>query len=444
MRNKNPFAVRTAVFWLIFALLFALMARFYSDFPDYRSYQAIAGFYEEEAGGLDAVYLGSSNCYAFWNAPVAWHDYGLTVYPYTSPSQPFYAVEYLIRETRKTQPNAMYIVNVNAVEADDLDATSIHYLINYMPESEIREALMNHLADLLGYSAVDRLEFRFPWMRIRELWLDRLELGPVPGLDGLKGASTYENYLSGIEDISGIYRVNDRRAEIPEVLAESVRRLLDYCDREGIRVLFVVVPRAETSDEAVGRINAVCDMIRDMGGDVLDMSGLVDEIGIDLTQDFYNAKHSNVHGSVKFTNYLSEYLMEHYGLKDRQINAVHTSWDEAWLRWSEKAGAWLLDFELDASHRDYALAAPLNLTLKKGEGRTALRWSSVAGADGYAVYRKSGRAESWTKLGDAQRPAFEDAGIPQEGTCVYTVVPWRNMDGEVYYGNFNYSGVEAQ
>ena len=440
MKHTKTVAVRCAAFCAIFALLFGLMARALSHYPDYRCYQLVAGFYEEAEGSLDAVYVGSSNCYAFWNAPAAWHNYGLAVYPFASPSQPFYATEHLMREARKTQPDAMFIVNVNSVDEDDMSAASIHYLVNYMPDSENKAALIDYLADLLGYNAIDRLEFRFPWLRIRELWLSLIEDGPLPPLDGLKGASTYGNYLSGEEDISGGYDMPpDWTPELPEALEAAIVSLLDYCDETGVRVLFVSVPRVEDSGYSRGRIERACDMIRDRGYEVLDMSPLAAGMGLDLTRDYYNTKHANLHGSLKFTRYLSEYLIRHYGLKDRRGSDGYASWDQAWARYSSLAAPWMLDIEADMANRDYALPAPAGMT---ATDNGAVRWDAVAGADGCAVYRKVGETGAWTRLGDAEGDAFEDAAAPEGAR--YTVVPWREKNGEIYYGNFDYSGVGVE
>ena len=439
MRNKKAVILRCAAFWGIFALLFALMARTFASFPDYRSFQSVVGFYEEPENSLDAVYLGSSNCYAFWNAPLAWHNHGIRVFPYATPSQPFYATEYLMREIRKTQPNAVFIVNVNSVDADDLDATSIHYLVNYMPDSEEKAALTDYLADLLDYSTLDRLEFRFPWMRLRELWLDRVRNGGVPALDGLKGASVYNNYLKGNMDLSGAVKTTESRSGLPEALERAMHSLLDYCDNEGLRVLFVAVPRAEYTETSLARINAACDIVRARGFDLLDLTGGFNDVGLDLGRDYYDHLHTNVHGSIKFTEYLSDYLAERYGLADRRGEAGSEGWDDAWTRFADIAAPWALDLELNAAPRDYSLTAPFGLTAESDGSETVLRWDAVPGADGYAVYRKSGNKGGWEKLADTQETAFTDGGKE----CRYIVAPWRDTNGERAYGNFDYVGISA-
>ena len=445
MKQTKAIAVRVAAFWGIFALLLYPVTRVFAHSPDYRSYHTIGGFYKEKPNQLDAIYLGSSNCYAFWNALVAWHNYGLTVYPYASPAQPFYATEYLIRETRKTQPNARFIVSVNSVDADDLEACASHYLLNYMPESEEKQALTEYLSDLMDYSRLDRLEFRFPWLRIRELWYDRLKNGPLPEMDGLMGACTYPDYLYGYEDISEKYLLTDQRTPVPDDLVEATQNLLDYCDEAGVEVLFVSVPRAEKTGETMGRINTVCDIIRERGYEVLDLSDQAAAFGLDLTQDYYNTKHTNIHGSVKFTDGLCKWLMNRYdGLKDKRGDAAYAEWDDAWARYADIAMPWLLDIELDAAHRDWALPAPGDLKATAADGGALIRWTAAQGAEGYSVYRKTGDDGNWTRLADTAETEYEDAAGAPEGECRYTVVPWRTSEGETFYGNFLYDGVAPE
>ena len=441
MKETKTALFRAAVFWALFALALYPVTRVFSHHPDYRSYHILGGFYAQEAGSLDAVYLGSSNCYAFWNALTAWHNCGLVVYPYATPEQPFYAVEYLIREVRKTQPNARFIVSVNAVEADDLTPGGAHYLLNYMPESAEKRALTDRLCDLMGYGWLDRLEFRFPWLRLRELWYDRLTNGPVPGLDGLNGASTYADYLSGVEDISGDYLETESHSALPDALVETVDSLLDYCGREDVEVLFVSVPRAEEHYRAVGRINAVCAMLRDRGCEVLDLSDQAAALGLDMTQDFYNEKHTNIHGSIKFTHALCERLAERYGMSDRRGDATYADWEAAWDRYAEVITPWVLDIELDVPHRDWALPSPRGLEAVAGEGVARIRWTASRGAEGYSVYRKAGEDGAWICVGDTAETRFEDPEGPAAGECRYTVVPWRRVAGETLYGDFLYGGV---
>ena len=117
-RQVKRSILKIVAFIGIFIILYAAMTAVFSNHPDFRIAQSIRAFYDEPADSLQGVYIGTSTCYAFWNALMAWKNHGLTVFPYTCAGMPLYATEYVIREVRKTQPDALFIVNINSVVYD--------------------------------------------------------------------------------------------------------------------------------------------------------------------------------------------------------------------------------------------------------------------------------------------------------------------------------------
>ena len=107
-------ALKTIIFILIFTVTLTTITGVLVT-VDSLGYQNIASFYEEPEGLLDAVYIGSSNCFVFWNSLLAWEEYGISVFPYACNSNLFYSTEYLIKEAKKTQPDALFIVNINSL-----------------------------------------------------------------------------------------------------------------------------------------------------------------------------------------------------------------------------------------------------------------------------------------------------------------------------------------
>ena len=447
--QKKRYLIRSAAFIAIFAILLPAFAWVFSFDPDQRIYQWIGGFYEEPEDSLSAVYIGASTCYAFWNPLVAYHNYGLAVYPYTSTALPFYATEHLIKEARKTQPDATFIVNINSVEADDLSTTAMHHLLNYMPDSQNKTDLTNYLADLLELTPAERLEFRYPFLKIRvapiSVMQNIVDYGLPPELDGLKGASHYDTYLNTCTDIADAYIRSDERSALPEALVNCIESLLDYCEAENVNILFVAVPRAEDSEEALQRINTAIDLIRARDFPLLDLTDEAAALGMDLTQDYYNGGHTNIHGSIKFTNFLSEYLIETFDLQDLRGSAAHASWDAGWEAYAADISPIVLDLELDAGHRDYALHAPAEIRARAdGDLTIQLEWTAVDGADGYKVFRKDGSAGSWQEISACSETRWLDSGLAQGVAYSYTVVPFRTEAGEAFYGNFDYKGVACR
>ena len=95
----------------------------------------------------------------------------------------------------------------------------------------------------------------------------------------------------------------------------------------------MTVPRAEKDEERLSQINQLNAMIEERGYDTLYLMDQTDEMGIDITTDFYNRNHTNVHGSIKYTQYLSEYLIENYGFEDKRFDEAYKSWDKGYKKY---------------------------------------------------------------------------------------------------------------
>ncbi len=423
---------------------------------DSRIRQTLDGFYCEEEGALDAVYVGSSDVYAFFEAPLAWERYGIAVYPYSIPSMPGAAVKHVIMEARKTQPDALYIVNVNLFRTLELDETIIHRMVDYMPLSRNKLDLIDALCDRAGISGTDRLEFYLPMIRFHSGWSGLTSVDFTNPYNGMKGAAAYWSFLNSVKDVSGAYADEQRVGEISPDIRRDLDDLLDYCVKEGVDLLFVTVPQARKArTSALATFNGVEAYVRDRGYFCVDLMHDLDITGIRPESDFYNERHMNLHGAMKFTEYLSRYLVEHYGLTDKRGMPGYESWDEAVRRYDAVIAPFALPFERTHEARDYSLSCG-NVRATAAEGAVTVEWTRAEGADAYLIFRKSddGGEKGWKLLLEAEPSAegietygrkmwLEDVNVTGGVTYTYTVVPVRRTGGETVYGAFDHNGGSA-
>ncbi len=434
-------AIKAVAFLLVFALLFSVVQDVLIK-RNPQDAQFIPQFYDEPKNSLDAVYIGSSNCFTFWNSTVAWEEYGISVYPYSCNSMPFFAVKHLIKEAHKTQEKATFIVNINSITDDRISIDSMHYLLDVMPFSLNKLSLIHCMSEIGGYSWKDRMEYYLPVIRFHSRTGELKPSDFVTEPDGLKGSTTYSAYLNKSADVSADYVATDERVELSQTTIDYVNDMLDYCDSEQIEVLFVAVPQAKKNLDKIRRCNALGDLIESRGYTVLNLMEKSDEIGIDLTKDLYNGGHTNIHGSIKYTHYLSQILIEKYGFTDKRENSDYQSWNVTEEKYLDIVDSKILDVELDSIHRDFSLDLPKFKTAS-GKKQVTLTWNAVDGADGYAVYRKTGSSGAWERMDTTQECQFIDGNVKSKTTYYYAVVPYSVKDGENYYGNYKYNGVKV-
>ncbi len=441
---KHKHLIKAVAFSLIFVILFSYATRVVTVSSDDNEYQWISGIYEEPKDSLDAVYIGSSNCYAFWNSNTAWNNYGIAVHPFTCSSMSLLAAEYVVKEMRKNQPNAVYIININTFREKALTSVALHRLVDFMPLSINKLQLTNYLCNIKGLSWDEKMEYFFPMIRYHSKWEDLEKYNFSTDLNGLKGGDTRKWALKNSVDLSAEYIVSDEYADISENLVKSLDSFLDYCDKEQLKVVFVAVPQAADSLEYVGQINTIIKTVSDRGYTALDLLNNYQDLNIDPSTDYYNNNHTNVHGALKFTNYICEYLIDNYGFEDKRDNKDYDSWNESFKEYSETASQYVLDFELDFdSQRDYSLESPKDLNCNNESNKITVSWSQTENATGYAVYKRTSKT-SWEAVAYADKTEFTDTDVKSGTTYYYTVVPYYTENGEKVYGNFLYNGIEVK
>lgn len=452
-------AIRMSAFILVgiglLSIVNAAMAGRAADYEaDYSEYQWYGGFYAEEENSLDAVYVGSSMVYAFWEAPLAWNRYGIVVKPLCSSDQPFEIAEYTIKEGKRTQPNALYIIAVNSL-SNEVDDAAMHRVLDNMPLSWNKFQLVNAAGEMAGWDWADKLEYLFPLIRYHSRWQELREIDFQRELYNYKGGATFSRFLHNSTDVSSSFRTTTRYGELYETTQKALDSLLDYCDAEQLNVLFVVSPTANTDEYRWAQINTVLQTVQSRGYPTLDMHLFMDDIGLDLTKDYYHATHTNIHGAIKVTDYLSRYLVENYGFTDKRGDSAYSCWDDAYSQYTlERAGPNVLDVEWECAPRDFSLSAPELTGVTVNGTELTVKWKTTPDADGYRIYRKLQAKDDmddpkelcWQALDTvgADVLSYTDSDREVGRTYFYTVLPYREKDGIYEWGDYDFSGVSGK
>ena len=445
MTNKTKRILIFIICFLCFLWgFFAIQDLFKAD--DKNTFQGISGFYSEPKDSLDAVMIGASTVHAFWQPALAWADHGIAVYSLSVDSMRVQSYLYMLTEAHRRQPHALYIVNLNSIKSTKITDVDIHRTTNLIPFSYNKLKMINNLANEAGYKWLEQLQFYFPIIRFHSDWPNLTTWEFSKSVDGLKHSYKNNTFLSKVEDQTEKFYISDEEAEIPPETRQIIENLLDYCDEHQMNVLFISVPQALGRNSQFFRIlTSVKKVIQERGYPYLDLQHAVDEMGIQPKTDFYNGGHTNVHGSIKFTEYLAQYLVDHYGFRDKRGMPGWESWDKAAELYANIINPYCLPFEREHAVRNYDLEAPvLNEAVVDGQTIT-LSWNAADGAHAYDIYRKSNISgdKDWAYLDsvDAETLQITDSGLKAAKNYTYTVVPKEIRDGIEYYGNFDFTGV---
>lgn len=440
--------LRSVAFLLVLAIAVYTILLGVFGVNSVENYKRARGYYKERSGSLDAVFVGASNVHQFWQPAIGWQRRGIAVYNLSFSSLPIMSFPYLITEARKTQPDALYIINLNTYKkkraADAIE--KFHTVVDYMPLSLEKVRFVRTVAKTADFSLGEQLELLFPFIRFHSRWneLKSWSYGTMKML--YKNSAVSSDFSKKVADYSNKLVVYDSRLEPKEDVIQVFSELLDYLDREHVNALFVKVPQI-MDKKRQGRLYVLEDMLKARGYPCLDLMKDYTAYGLNPQRDFYNNNHTNIRGAYKLTEYMADYLVEHYHFADKRGQAEYADWDEEAGKYDKLIDSWILPFEREANGWQ-DLPAP-EITEAKAEGAgIQLTWSASNGADGYVIYRKTSQENDghWKLVATlgADALSYMDEALNAETRYTYCIAPFVDADGQKSYGNYLIKGISCK
>lgn len=313
--------------------------------------QRFNDFYDEPENTWDCVILGTSCIDREWVPPLAWKEYGMTVYPMNTDAQPLVFSTSVLDEVRKTQDVKLAVIDIRGIRMESLNPADIRVrrLTDSMRFSVNRYYTVKRAIDFSKeyYSrddvkdgekrlaALDEASLYFPFLKYHSRWKTGLYRGDFLGTKSqMKGvfevkAAFRTKKLKPTKIITDIKELNDMQVRILD-------EILEYGEKEGLEMLFISSPSRLENDEQP-EVNAAVRYLESKGANVLNFNTQekYEELQIDFSSDFYNAHHMNSRGGVKFTQYFAKYLQENYQFEDKRGKEEYKEWDEAYERYVE-------------------------------------------------------------------------------------------------------------
>ena len=440
--------LRALIFIIVLVMAIAAVDSVFG-IDDSNAYNSRRAFLKEKKGSMDAVIIGASNVIAYWQPLFGWADHGIAVWSYSVSDLTCAALKYMIIESRKTQPDALYILNLSNFKGSkvSLDAQRIHRAVDYMPMSMNRINLTRDLVARAGFGLMESVEFYMPVVRFHSRW-DELDSWAFGASEDGKMSRHATDFCEKVQNVDGRFKLTDIRKPMTGDVGQVFTELLDYCDREGVRLLFVKSPQVVNATQQ-GHMNELEAILAERGYPCLDLLEDMESTGIDPRTDFYNSKHTNIHGSLKFCKALGDYLVENYHFQDKRGQAGWESWDAAAVKYDEFCSKYSMEFERKHSPR-FSCDIPAVSLLGVDKEGIALEWQAIDEADGYLVYQRidDGDDETgWECVAelDAGTTEYLAVGLKSMKRYRFTVVPVRrDRKGNVEYGSFDPTGLSAR
>lgn len=157
--------------------------------------------------------------------------------------------------------------------------------------------------------------FALPLLRYHSRWTEFLSgLQPEEAGDYDFMHGQYAVYKTvKVEDERAVNMAQEEKVNIADSSYQWYKKSIDLCHENGAEVLMVMTPDMRWT---AGKREAIAEACQKLGVKYLDYNDAEVEkaTGIDWSRDAYNDHHLNVRGSIKFTDYLSNYIVKEFKL----------------------------------------------------------------------------------------------------------------------------------
>lgn len=312
--------VKNITFWAIFLVILLVLSAILE--PKNNTVKAgvvgrdghAMGILGEETESLDVIFLGDSEGLTAVSPMEIWEKHGIPSYLCGQTGQRVVESYYWLRDIFDEQSPKLVVLETNLL---------------YRYEGIFKE---------LEKSAGETLGYYVPFFAYHNRWKNLSEKDL-----SLDFSEDKRNFMKGFECkgetvpyTGGPYMAETVKQQKPEeVVTYYVKKIMELCEENGASLMFMSVPSpVNWNGEKHNGVKAFADQHEIP---YLDLNLLTQEVGIDWNLDSHDGgDHLNAAGAIKVTDYLGDYLAEHYELKNHKGEADYHIWEDDLKKYQEQ------------------------------------------------------------------------------------------------------------
>ena len=320
MTKKNLFLILRRLLFVV--LLLSLLIYTFLVFERKTLYDSwnytlkVNGFTNEPENSFNLLGFGSSHMYCTMDPLHIYEGSGLRSYVLATQQQPVEATYYYVKEALETQNPDVVVLEAYMYLLNDFTAPegTLHDAIDPFPEGWNKLGMIEDLdpADGKENYYINFLKYHTRWkdLSLRDFDLSyRSETDPMHGYVFLTNSAPNE---MAQQDYS-----QEEELPLSDKNLEYLQKTIDLIHEQGSEVVLLLTPYIPKG--YTGQTKALHRYAQEQGIPLLDMNLCYNDIGLDSATDYYDKEHLNVYGAEKASEYLVQFIQEHFPMSPRSI-----------------------------------------------------------------------------------------------------------------------------
>lgn len=299
----------------------------------------------DQSEDFDVLFMGSSHVMLGIYPMELWNDYGIVSYNMGGPASAIPTTYWVMENAlEKTTPKLVvidcFLLGTETKTGDNF--SYVHYLFDVFP---LNATKVSAIRDLLDDPVWDSMQQAGVTSEIRkrtemELWWNytsyhtrwnELSAGDFNvSCTKRKGAG----YRIAIATPNAFAKIpTGRKLEGETTGIKYLRKMIEDCQNRGIEVMLIYIPFPAGEDVQL-EANRVYDIAAEYGVNYINF---LDMDLVNYKTDCFDAySHLNPSGGYKVTEYIGQYITEHYNIPDQRLNPAYDSWYADYKEWTEE------------------------------------------------------------------------------------------------------------
>jgi len=290
------------------------------------SFWKYAPFFQQKAD-YDVLLLGTSHVLNGFFPMELWKDYGIVSYNFGGHGNTLAVTNWALENALDfTKPKVVVIDCLNLSKNYTIDDPfgNTHLTFDAFPISTTK---INTALDLTD-NPEERMELIFDFSIYHDRWQEINGNDFSPRISKEKGAE------SRIALVESCFNAIDKSQYLSEdtLGVQYLRKMIQTCKERGIYVLltYIPFPASETEQMEANRVALIADEYD------VDYINFLDMNIVDFRTDCYDSfSHLNPSGARKVTDYLGQFIIEHYDIPDRRDNPDYIGWYDDYAAYTQ-------------------------------------------------------------------------------------------------------------
>lgn len=284
-----------------------------------KSDEKYQSFFEQEED-FDVLFIGNSHMKYSVFPMELWNDYGIVSYNMAVEAQVLPADYWQMKNVLDYTDPDLIVIDCYYLSETDKVYSHMHTAFDSIPLSRTK---IDAIIDLLDGEKTDLtyLEFLWNYSFYHNRWNELGEKDFGRRDENTKGAGYIIEIATG-NDMIKIPKEDKLQQDTRGV--EYLEKMIEECQERGIEVLLTYLP-FPAWEEAQKEANRVYDIAAEYGVEYINFLEL--DL-INYKTDCSDDQHINLSGGRKVTEYLGQYIIDHYDVADHRNNAAYENWHE--------------------------------------------------------------------------------------------------------------------